>query len=402
MWPPMATIRTRKRTDGTTTWNVRWRQNGKEMSQTFARERQATKFRGMVDAAGQQTPPGWVLGYGFIQPEPAETITVKAWCNRAIAARSGIDDRTRADYVNMLNRHLTDLGELDLTEISREHVGLWVTGLDLAPKSVANIHGVLSTCLTEAVADGHIPANPAKGVGLPRGQDPQADVIALTQSDVDLVVAQLDAHWHPLVRLLHGTGLRWGEATGLPVSNVDVFTPAVRVTQAFKRQPLANGGGNRIGPPKTRRARRTVSITDELRDELLPLIAGRLGHEFVFTTSRGIPVTHAHFFLLVWRPAVFAAQSCDTHRGKKWLKGQDHPVSCGCAGVLMATPRIHDLRHAHASALIGAGVPLPLIQRRLGHESITTTIDRYGHLLPDSDTRVLAALSSTRAGATST
>ena len=54
--------------------------------------------------------------------------------------------------------------------------------------------------------------------------------------------------------------------------------------------------------------------------------------------------------------------------------------------------RVHDLRHTHASWLIAAGVPLPVIQRRLGHESITTTVDRYGHLAPDSDVAVLAAL----------
>lgn len=51
--------------------------------------------------------------------------------------------------------------------------------------------------------------------------------------------------------------------------------------------------------------------------------------------------------------------------------------------ALPRRPRIHDLRHTHVSWLIAAGVPLPAIQRRLGHESITTTIDRYGHLAPE-------------------
>ncbi|MCA0329475.1 MAG: tyrosine-type recombinase/integrase [Actinobacteria bacterium] len=45
---------------------------------------------------------------------------------------------------------------------------------------------------------------------------------------------------------------------------------------------------------------------------------------------------------------------------------------------------MHDLRHSHASWLIAAGVPLPVIQRRLGHESIQTTVDVYGHLAPDA------------------
>ena len=45
---------------------------------------------------------------------------------------------------------------------------------------------------------------------------------------------------------------------------------------------------------------------------------------------------------------------------------------------------MHDLRHSHASALIAAGIPLPVIQRRLGHESIQTTVDVYGHLAPEA------------------
>ncbi|WP_405603706.1 MULTISPECIES: tyrosine-type recombinase/integrase [unclassified Streptomyces] len=40
---------------------------------------------------------------------------------------------------------------------------------------------------------------------------------------------------------------------------------------------------------------------------------------------------------------------------------------------------MHDLRHAHASRLIAGRVPLPVLQARLGRESIATTVDRYGH-----------------------
>jgi hypothetical protein len=47
--------------------------------------------------------------------------------------------------------------------------------------------------------------------------------------------------------------------------------------------------------------------------------------------------------------------------------------------------RFRDLRHTHVAWLVAGGVPLPHIQARLGHESITTTIDTYGHLLPVGD-----------------
>jgi integrase len=45
---------------------------------------------------------------------------------------------------------------------------------------------------------------------------------------------------------------------------------------------------------------------------------------------------------------------------------------------LTKSPRVHDLRHTCASWMIAAGVPLPIIQQHLGHESIQTTIGVYG------------------------
>lgn len=62
------------------------------------------------------------------------------------------------------------------------------------------------------------------------------------------------------------------------------------------------------------------------------------------------------------------------------------------AGLDGKAPTPHDLRHSHASQLIAAGVPLTAIQRRLGHKSITTTSDLYGHLLPRVDEALIAAV----------
>ena len=58
---------------------------------------------------------------------------------------------------------------------------------------------------------------------------------------------------------------------------------------------------------------------------------------------------------------------------------------------LTKPPRLHDLRRTNARWLIQAGVPLTVIQRHLGHESIQTTSDRHGHLDRKSS-RVVAAV----------
>ncbi|MGH9005742.1 MAG: tyrosine-type recombinase/integrase, partial [Acidimicrobiia bacterium] len=57
-------------------------------------------------------------------------------------------------------------------------------------------------------------------------------------------------------------------------------------------------------------------------------------------------------------------------------------------------PRIrwHDLRHSHASHLLKAGVNIKVVSRRLGHASVSFTLDRYGHLFPEADTALRARL----------
>ena len=63
-----------------------------------------------------------------------------------------------------------------------------------------------------------------------------------------------------------------------------------------------------------------------------------------------------------------------SHGNKKIAEG------CGLSGV-----RFHDLRHTHASLLLASNVPVHVVQARMGHESIQTTVDIYGHVLPASD-----------------
>jgi integrase len=61
-------------------------------------------------------------------------------------------------------------------------------------------------------------------------------------------------------------------------------------------------------------------------------------------------------------------------------------------------PTPHDLRHSHAALLISHGHSLTYVQRRLGHESIQTTSDTYGHLLPEADDNAMATIEAALPG----
>jgi integrase len=117
-----------------------------------------------------------------------------------------------------------------------------------------------------------------------------------------------------------------------------------------------------LGNPKTAKSRRTISISVSVAAASLQKLVGRAPEDFVFTTRHSRPLHNGDFHTHVWRKLMTAV-----------------------AGEGIAPFRFHDLRHTHVAWLVARGAPLPHIRARLGHESITTTIDTYGHLLPAGD-----------------
>ena len=109
---------------------------------------------------------------------------------------------------------------------------------------------------------------------------------------------------------------------------------------------------------KTRHSRRTVDLSPVLVQRLLALPAGDdPERDFVFRSRAGGPLD------------LDAVQSAFKR----------HLQAAGLPDI-----RFHDLRHTHASLLIAAGVHPKAIQARLGHASITTTLNTYGHLMPQA------------------
>ncbi len=80
--------------------------------------------------------------------------------------------------------------------------------------------------------------------------------------------------------------MRFGEATALTASDLDVSArPAtIRVTKAWKRDEDSR---YYVGPQQTKRARRTISLPDELVDVLLPLLAAKAPDDLLFTNTTG-------------------------------------------------------------------------------------------------------------------
>lgn len=338
-------------------WDVRYRVNGRQTSASWATLDTAQRFKVYIEALKGDTERALSL-MGQAQERGSDTIRLDDWMERYVTHITGITEGTRRDYLALYRRTWATegLGRTPIDVLSREDVATALNNLSrrYSPKSLANMQGLLSAALQQAVDDGLIVRNHAKKLKFTRTDHRKVEMMFLTHGQVIELVDAIQEHYRPFVLLLAATGMRFNEATALPVRNVDLEALQLRVTQAWKNVP----GGWELGPPKTRRGVRTITLPAEVRGLLQPLLVGRKPDDMVFRTITGRPVRHAAFHERVWRPAMDRLG---------WPR----------------RPRIHDLRHTHASWLINAGYPLPVIQRRLGHESIQTTVDTYGHLTPD-------------------
>lgn len=267
-----------------------------------------------------------------------------------------------------------------VAQVKEAGVKAWLIGWDRSLKTKANYHGLLYGAFAYALEQGYLTTNPCARTAPKRSRirQSQGDLRFLTEAEF-ATAARLAGQEGDLLRVAVGTGLRFGELTSLWVSDIDLSHRSVRVNKAWKhdgendeqetpawlRKSLRRKHtmrGHHLGNAKTPKSRRTVTVSEEIAAVLERLVEGRAPDDFVFTTPTGLPLHSADFYERVWYPLMAQVRS---------------------AGL--APFRFHDLRHTHVAWLVAGGAPLPHIQARLGHESITTTIDTYGHLVPAGD-----------------
>lgn len=399
----MASIVERPKKDGSSTFQVKWRQDGEWQSEKFGDADGADQFKKLVEAHGGKWPHGWVRGEGFVEPDTTPgDVPLIAYAERYVNRLTGIDDRTREDYHREIRLHFAHLEHVrtdglavpaTICNLTQDDVTDWVrreeAGLPAKddpakwerrpadPKSIRNRHGLLY-CIVQAAVEAEPQlrtANCCKRTNLPRIDDHTEEDMTFLEKDEYLRVAQelKDPDARALADWLVGTGMRFGEATALQVRDINLTSdrPTASVQRAWKKAKKGSpGGAYYLGPPKTKKARRLVGLSAVQVEMVRQLVAGRKPEDFVFRAAMGGAWRHANFYNRKWLPAVQAAVD----------KG------------LPKRPRIHDLRHTHVAWLIAARIPLPAIQNRLGHESIQTTVDRYGHLERTLDDDITAAV----------
>lgn len=368
----MASIRHRKRTSGRTSWQVLFRAaDGRQTSQTFELEREARQFAKLVDDLG---PDEALTIQREREGSSADTPTLRAWALEHIDDLTGVTDGTRGRYRRYLETHLTPLAPLPLDAITPVRVSRWVNSLErkgLSGKTISNLHGFLSSVFKGAMRRGLADTNPCAGTRIPKTE--REEMVTLTDTEFATFLEHVRPDARDLVTCLPLTGLRFGEITALQVRDVDFNGGKLSVTRAWK---YAEDNARTLGPPKSRRSRRIIPLPPRALEALARACASKGPTDFVFTNTTGGAWTRPRFHEGVWQPAVRAAFAAI---GKR--------------------PRVHDMRHTCASWMLNGGAPMFVVQRHLGHESITTTESVYSHLDPSLAYTATTALAKASAGA---
>lgn len=378
-WFYMASVTSRINKNGTVTYRVNFRIGNRQCQDNFDNPKGAQEFAALVDKVGGESAREVRQ---LRSSKPTDMPTLREFTQRYLDLESGlltgIQPGTRAGYVrNSELSFLAVLGDYPVSAITKSDVGRWVAwqerqpsrlrkGQNLSAKTVHNYHALLSAVFTSAMDEGLITVNPAYKTRLSRGIKHEG--VFLSRDEFETLLHFVDDRFKPFVLFLAGTGCRWGEATAITWSdiNMDVRPITVRIDKAWKK---GTTGAPVLGHPKSSRATRTISLPTGLMEQLGSPGAG--GSLVFGSPETGTHLWPGRFRTSIWLPAVAAASD---------------PVQCANVGLksLSKRPTVHDLRHTHASWLVAEGAPLPFVQARLGHEQITTTIGVYGHLLPDA------------------
>ena len=372
-------IRKRVTANGDTRWTALWRQldpvtgEDRQRGATFATRKEAQQHLRRVLGDADQ---------GLVEPSttPLAAFLTTDWLP---AQRDQLRPASWVRYEQVVRVHIESrpIGNLQLRNVSAGSVAAWMRELadaNLAVSTRRNALAVLSAALAYAEAHDLIRRNPASRVKAPKEDDTR--VQAWTDGELRRWLAHVesaDARLFALWRLLASTGMRRGEALGLTWEHVDVENARLRVEQQLRPAPADASFDDRIGPPKSKRSRRTVALDERTVDALRAhrdtqlverAVAGDAyeDHDLVFANELGQPL----------RPQTV------TDAFARLRKAANVPVGT-----------LHVLRHTSITIALTNGVPLHVVAARAGDrpEQILST---YAHLLPTSDEQAAATIAA--------
>ena len=305
--------------------------------------------------------------------EPAK-MTLARWIEIWLQEYSG-DKKysTVKHYKAQCRTHIIpSLGAVRLSELTAPQIQAFYNKMQrdgLAPKSVRNIHGILTKCLSTAVQVGYLRVNPAGSVTLPKVV--QKEIHPLTDEQVkDFLQAADNDEYGILLKVILFTGLRESEAIGLTWDCVDFKAGAMKICKQLQKRPLKDGGFT-FAPLKNNKTRIlkpapfVMKLLERRKCEQAEqcFMVGDLWEGWNSAEERKTA--------LVFTSAIgknLHPQTVYSHYKKL------------AAQIGVPESRVHDLRHTFAVLSLQNGDDVKTVQSNLGHATAAFTLDVYGHV----------------------
>jgi integrase len=354
--------------------------------QTGKRKRKWHSFKGTKREA-QRECANLIAYFGNGALDPSRE-TLAAFLGRWLDhIKPRVAPRTHERYGEIIRTYLSPaLGTTQLTKlqpiaISSAYAAMLSNGRrkgsgGLSPRSVGHCHRILSQALRQAVRWRLLPRNPCDDVDPPRVERATMNVWDVATMAEALERARPFRIFTPMM-LAGMLGLRRGEIAALRWSHIDLDKAQASIVESFEQTRQ----GVRLKAPKSGRGRKVAlpaKVVAELRvwrkrqaEDLLKLGVRIDESSFVCAGEDGQPVQ---------------PQSL-THAWHRFLAKSGLP-----------RVRFHDLRHSHATHMLGSGVHPKIASERLGHATVGLTLDTYSHVIPgmqeDAVSRIDAAFAS--------
>ncbi len=281
-------------------------------------------------------------------------------------AKPNLSPRGFERYESIVRVHLSpSLGNITLTKLRPEHLQKYYTAKlnsGLSARTVRYHHIVLHIALKTAVKWGLLSRNVADAVDPPRTHNTEMN----TWDEDDIIRflhATKDTPYYALFHTALFTGMRRSELLALRWQDIDFIYSQISVSRSLHQ---LNDGSYIFTQPKSAKSQRTIALSPSA------ILVLKEHHEKqkLETIMQGIPLTDDNL--------VFSHPDGKPMRpntvSRAWT------ILAARAGLKVI--RFHDARHSHASLMLKQGAHPKIVQERLGHSTISITLDTYSHVAP--------------------
>lgn len=252
----------------------------------------------------------------------------------------------------MNNRIIPYFKDINIEDITRKEIQTYIIeqSKELKQETVINITKILSQSFKYAVEEEYILDTPYKNIKIPKDKDIK-EVKIFKKDEVEKIISiKGDSEQKKnIVNLAYRTGMRIGEILALKWEDINFEQKFLTVRRTLS---CYNDSEPELCEPKTKGSRRRIDL-DYITIEILKNTEQT--SEFVFSKNNGS----------------ILSRQCISKSLRKMCEYANVPYHS-----------FHSLRHTHASILLANGVHPKIVQERLGHSKISTTMDTYSHLIP--------------------